>query len=240
MKSLKKSSNVNNNDEIKLVVENSINQLSAKFKENDNFFFTEKELHAYFYHLCVSSPILQDAKNKFSLIHSEYPTPYKYSNKEKCIQKNDSKYVRGHIDMAIINPNFYDWILKKEPENYPYYCKGILNENKKFSEYIVTLNNRYEEFMEEKNESILNTAIEFKFLRSISEGKKSSENAINLDISKLTDLQNYKVKSNCPGFVQNIRLLVFMGSLLSDGTKKITDTFNESFLTFFDFPKKDD
>jgi hypothetical protein len=141
-----------------------INQFITFYRKSDDYFFTEKELHSYFYHLCLcdGSFVLN---NKFNLIHTEYPTPFKCSiiKEEPYISIEDitSKHIRSHIDLVMLNPNFVEWI--KQYKNHFDYLKGLRNQL--FPKYIQEFISKYEQFYIETKETVLLYALEFKYFR---------------------------------------------------------------------------
>ena len=82
----------------------------------------------------------------FNLIHTEYPTPFKNSLSRFPpyfkIEAINSNSVRSHIDLVLLNPEFFMWINKFK--NYIHYLKGLKNEL--FSKYILEFYNVYAEF----------------------------------------------------------------------------------------------
>jgi argonaute-like protein implicated in RNA metabolism and viral defense len=198
--------------------ESSIEELVSVFKKHDNyFFFTEKELHSYFYHLCL----LEDSfiYKKYNLVHTEYPTPFKCenSNEEPYIKRkdNDGKYTRAHIDLVLINPNFIDFsfsLQQKESASIIMGLKSIL-----FSKYINEFHEIYEKFGKEYNENILLYSLEFKYLRHSHIGEKLPAIEIKRDIQKLKLLEEFKIFNNVP-FSKNNKSLVFVGERISEKT----------------------
>lgn len=65
-------------------------------KHND-YFFTEKELHSYFYHLCLKTSHFDYLQ--YNLIHTEYPTPFKCETLKHSpyIKKADDKSVKSKL-----------------------------------------------------------------------------------------------------------------------------------------------
>jgi len=198
-------------------LEVSLNELYSIFLEKDNnFFFTEKEIHSYFYHLCLNNFI----HNKYNLIHTEYPTPFKCKNikEEPYIEKADknSKVSRAHIDLVLINPNFIDYSLnipQKNPENI---IMGL--GHKLFSEYIDTFYEIYKDFGNEYNESIILYSLEFKYLRHNNIGEKNPVKEIKRDIRKLKLLEEYKINDKIP-FSKNNKSIVFIGNRINEKIK---------------------
>ena len=206
-----------NNQKLIETFEASIEELNNTFLKNDNnFFFTEKELHSYFYHLCLLNNFIY--KN-FNLVHTEYPTPFKCRNikNEPYIEMTEieSKDLRAHIDLVLLNPKFIDFSLqqnKVESENIIMGLGGIL-----FSKYITTFYELYTEFGKKYNESILLYSLEFKYLRHTYAGEKYPAIEIKRDIQKMKLLEEFKIYKNIP-FSQVNKSLVFIGNRISANT----------------------
>ncbi len=184
----------------------------------DEYFFTEKELHSYFYHICLSNSSFT-IKSRLNLIHTEYPTPFKCSLEKTHpyfkIQNTNSEYIRSHIDLVLLNPNFIEWLSKfKNPYDY---IRGLRNEL--FSKYIKDFISKYEQFYKETKENILLYALEFKYFRIGYEGAKYPIISIAQDVEKLKNIKSFKLdfmKNELP-FSNKILSLVFIG----DKNKKI-------------------
>lgn len=203
-----------------------INKFKSKIEEleefyikaSDDYFFTEKELHSYFYHLCLSEPSFHYKKS--FLIHTEYPTPFKYFIKKEnpyfeIVQDvNDvtsKQYVRSHVDLVLLNPKFIEWIKGKTHKGYnPIdYIKGLRNEL--FSTYITKFYELYKDFADTEGETVLLYALEFKYFRNLCEGTKYSIKGITQDVEKLRNLKSFKVNGSKLAFCKNIKSLVFIG-----------------------------
>jgi len=202
--------NANSLDYIKKF-EKMINDINDVFKKQEaEYFFTEKELHSYFYHLCVGCGFSFD---KYNLIHTEYPTPFKCSidkSTQKIIRTSDvSQNQRAHIDMVLINPNFISFIKGKYPENHRRYINGIGGVSSLFSKYIVEHRDLYREFAVEYGESILLYALEFKFQRHSYAGEKYSKLNIIQDFQKLKLLKDEHIYNEI-SYCQNAKSLVFV------------------------------
>jgi len=101
-------------DEIEEIVKKGIKKTINKFRENPLYFFTESDLHSYFYYSIYSTNLEVARNNKrICLIHREYPTNFRY-HKRDLVENDylepyplDAKIgARGHYDMVIINPVF--------------------------------------------------------------------------------------------------------------------------------------
>ncbi len=89
------------------IVESSIDNLIATFKETPYFFYTENDLHAFLYHEIYRKlkfknwQCLTRDKKSSVLLHKEYPTKQRYSARAlRSIEKG----ARGHFDLCIWNP----------------------------------------------------------------------------------------------------------------------------------------
>ena len=90
------------------LVSNGIRKTVNKFREYPCIFFSEMDLHSYLYHCLYSTKFeVKTTDGKItSCLHKEYPTNFRYS-KETMEDFGLSKQgVRGHFDLAILNPNF--------------------------------------------------------------------------------------------------------------------------------------
>ncbi|MCD6220869.1 hypothetical protein J7K25_01760, partial [bacterium] len=115
-------------------------------------FFTESDIVCYFYSiLCQNLGSNIYAKDKdghnHSLIHREYPTPFRcdMSNGRFEIKddeertKKGGKYQRGHYDMIILNPNFiykYSYEVIKA-QDYELYKSEVFSESNNVSPVIL-------------------------------------------------------------------------------------------------------
>lgn len=191
--------------------EATIDDLIKVFKsKNSYYFFTEKEIHAYFYHLCLKRSVFQH--KGFNLVHTEYPSPIKCKTKiEKDrisieLAKHTDKNMRTHIDMVLLNPNFIDWALTQGDEIK--WITGLANDL--FSKYILEIYNKYEEFYIAYDEPILLYALEFKYYRQAYVGTVLPKKEISYDIAKLKLLENIKIKGKSPiPFCKNANVLIF-------------------------------
>ena len=202
---------MNDTEAIIAAVELNLVALGKKFQENDNnYFFTEKELHSYFYHLCISDPAFHHERH--SLLHTEFPSPFKFSYTKDGVKREPatSKKTRGHIDCVVVNPHFIGWLASKKLGME--YLYGIQTKNDKFSNYIAGFYDVYREFNKVFGEGILLYALEFKFLRHSYEGTKYPSIGVQQDISKLSAIKSFPVGS-APEimFVNKTKLVIFIG-----------------------------
>lgn len=153
-----------------------------KFRENPYFFFTESDIHSYFYHCMYNSTFEVKKNNKrIYLVHREYPTNYRYSKKTLTtsgvenpdyIDKENERTSRGHYDMAVINPDFAN--KAKNIDN-------IINKN------ISDAKDRFNGNKDNLKDELL-FAIEFKYI--ISRSKNWIEQ-VEIDNKKLENARNY-------------------------------------------------
>jgi len=90
------------------LVEACVNDLTETFLSTPYLFYTENDLHCYFYRLL--SKQLEDSgfglyetldKKRSGLLHKEYPTKKRYRQK---LLEEDPTGRRGHFDLCIWNP----------------------------------------------------------------------------------------------------------------------------------------
>jgi len=102
-------------DKINIKVWEAINQTINKFRENPYYFFTESDIHSYFYHALYSSyneESTEDIKRIYC-VHREYPTNFRYRKQDllndTISEPNKLDGIlgsRGHYDIAVLNPEF--------------------------------------------------------------------------------------------------------------------------------------
>lgn len=101
-------------DEIQRKVWDAIRKTLGKFRENPYYFFTESDIHSYFYHCLYSShfEIVRDNRRIY-LVHREYPTNFRYSKEALLLPNYNQPYplnerqgARGNFDIAVMNPDF--------------------------------------------------------------------------------------------------------------------------------------
>ena len=189
-----------------------------------DFFFTEKEIHSYFYHLCLKSDLFITSSG-FNLIHTEYPTPFKCNKLDSEpyieIAPYDSNKMRSHIDLVLFNPNFIDWIFENDKSTK--YITGLGYEL--YSKYIVDFGEQYELFQKEYNEPILLFALEFKYFRHSYAGTKYPQKDVIYDKEKLNLLQKIIIDKLEIDYCSNVLSLVFIGHRLKnnlDNMSKVT------------------
>jgi hypothetical protein len=96
----------------------AIKKIINKFRENPRYFFSESDLHSYFYY-CIYSRKMEFSSDGIPLqaVHREYPTNFRYSKKAlkaPCFKKIPDNLFgkdagsRGHYDFAVLNPIFIE------------------------------------------------------------------------------------------------------------------------------------
>ena len=147
-------------DNINDAVWKAINKTINKFREHPDYFFTESDIHSYFYHALYSSDHTESNLNVGEIdiycIHREYPTNFRYKKLE-LLNKNYKKPYdlslrkgkRGNYDIAVLDPVFIKNANSKQ---------DIVNKRVELLE-IRTKNNKY--FVNSKE---LLFAIEFKYV----------------------------------------------------------------------------
>lgn len=101
-------------DDLIVLVGDAINTTINKFRENPFYFFTESDIHSYFYHVLYSSRFeIVHGTKRIYLVHREYPTNFRYSKDALLLDNYTAPYAladregdRGNYDIAVINPNF--------------------------------------------------------------------------------------------------------------------------------------
>jgi len=143
-------------EEIERAVWKAIRKTMNKFREHPYYFFTESDIHSYFYHSLYSTKfeVIRDHKRIYC-VHREYPTNFRY-RKENLIKTECTEPYplsqkigdRGNFDIAVLNPDF---ILKAQS------CEDIVNKN------VRLLEERIENDLEFVRNELL-FAIEFKYV----------------------------------------------------------------------------
>lgn len=96
-------------------IDQCIRTLSQKFHKWPYNFFTESDAHAYLYYsfFRYGTPALKslypsnNQRIRTVLIHREYPTFFRYSQKElRLCRLDESVGTCGHYDMVVLNPDF--------------------------------------------------------------------------------------------------------------------------------------
>ena len=149
-------------------IEETIKTITNQFHRKPHNFFNEHEFHQYCYHVFYSKKEFSkqyttlDGK-KTNILKPEYPSIARFSRKRIEI---DPVGVRGHYDMAILNPEFI------QNNNY----RTITNKNIQYSS---------------GNPSDLIAALEFKYITTHS---KNFHHEIKYDLFKLGQAKEARLK----------------------------------------------
>lgn len=229
------------------IYNSSIDMIIEKFfSSDDDFFFTEKDIHFQFFHTCLS-------KNPFEyqnrlLLHSEYPMPFRATTENnnspiEIVKDEEGQKRRPAIDSVLLNKNFIDWLLNYKPEidrkkfrtryttdDYKNDCiRGLCIYTKSFSDYINDFRGTYKQFNDETGESVLSHSLEFKFFKG-GEGVAQPIKDIYYDLTKLSFIteENKEIKKLKFPFSNKCTLLVFVDDRGSRGIiKKIDEKMKE-------------
>jgi len=163
-------------DNINDAVWRAINKTINKFRRQPFYFFTESDIHSYFYYALYSSNHEELTKNdeRIYCVHREYPTNFRY-RKSELLNKNYNQPdnlsgqvgKRGNYDMAVLDPDFIKNANSK---------KDIINKN------ISLLIKRVQNNKNFKKSKELLFAIEFKYV--INNSKKFVDE-VKMDNKKL-------------------------------------------------------
>ena len=94
------------------VVDKSVESVCEEFRFHSTRFYTENDIVCRLYSLlrdALPDAIMNDVdSNSQSLIHMEYPTPFKcdMEGNRFVVADPDSRFRRGHYDLAVLNPKF--------------------------------------------------------------------------------------------------------------------------------------
>ena len=218
-------------EELREAVWDAIRQTINKFREHPYYFFTESDIHSYFYYCLYSSKYEVDRDGKrIYCVHREYPTNFRYSKaellKEECTEPyplNTRHGRRGNFDIAVLNPDF----ILNAPS-----CEDIVNKN------VRNVEERVETDLESVKEELL-FAIEFKYVINnnsnfinevLKDNKKLSfakewgaKEAVNLVFCNINDSVVSRVKEATLNASDDI-LAIFVQSYYEDNVK-ITPKF---------------
>ena len=89
-------------------------RIAEAFEACPYCFFTEHDIHSVLYNIAseelqLSGVLEEETSNGYpvSLVHHEYPTPFRCDMRGYGFEKKDEKpYRRGHYDLVIFNPDF--------------------------------------------------------------------------------------------------------------------------------------
>jgi len=217
---------IDKNKKINDAVWKAINRTINKFREHPYYFFTESDIHSYFYHALYSSDHTESNLNVGEIdiycIHREYPTNFRYKKLE-LLNKNYKKPYdlswrkgkRGNYDMAVLDPDF---IKSANSE------KDIINKN------ISLLIKRVQNNKNFVNNKELLFAIEFKYVIN------NSRKFINEVIMDNKKLLFAKVSGGAHEAVNlvfcNVDTTKYTGRIISEvrnADKKILSIFTHSY-----------
>ncbi len=200
-------------------IEKSIDELCTEFELNPTKFYTENDIVTRFRSILDDNlgviEVGDKDDNLHSIIHCEYPTPFRCSMKDnKFIKKTDNdrtgkggKYRRGHYDFVIMNANFIKEHTYTEikSQNYKLYKEVLKNM---------------------KSTSVIMYGFEFMFSRDKikpSRGK-NKDKAINNFVAKVKqDYDKLCAGKEQNGFMECIKMMVFINGNLKDVDKKIEE-----------------
>lgn len=144
-----------NKSEIQESVWDAIHKTINKFREHPYYFFTESDIHSYFYKSLYSTRFEIERDNRrIYLIHREYPTNFRYFKDDllnplkEPYPLSEKKGDRGSFDIAVLNPDF----VLSAPS-----IEDIVNKN------VRLLEERVETDLESVKKELL-FAIEFKYV----------------------------------------------------------------------------
>jgi len=166
-------------DKINEAVWKAINKTINKFREHPYYFFTESDIHSYFYYALYSTHHEEstDDKERIYCVHREYPTNFRYKKSELLNEGFKKPYDlswqegdRGHYDIAILNPKFIKNANSKE---------DIVNKSVKLLKIRIKDNKDFKELL---------FAIEFKYV--INNSKKFVDE-VKMDNKKLFFAKKY-------------------------------------------------
>jgi len=196
---------ISKNKKINDAVWRAINRTINKFREHPYYFFTESDIHSYFYHALYSTKheVSTIDKKRIYCIHREYPTNFRYKKKEllddtisKPYDLEDKLGSRGHYDMAVLDPDFIKNVNSE---------KDITNKNVSLVVKRVQNNKNF------VNSKELLFAIEFKYVINNS---KNFVDEIKMDNKKLLFAKDF-------GGVYEAVNLVFCNVNFTENTKHI-------------------
>lgn len=217
-------------DLLEKATKNAIRKTLNKFREQPFYFFTESDIHSYFYHCLYNSKFeIERGRKRIYLIHREYPTNFRYTKGALLLDSFTKPYSlgsrkgdRGSFDIAILNPEFVNNAKRIE---------DIVNKN------VLFLERRFAEDEEAVRRELL-FAIEFKyvtrntgqFVREIKQDNKKlsfakmlgAKEAVNLVFCNIKDTYASQVRDAVVNAPTEIHAFFAQAYFDHDGTKKQT------------------
>lgn len=207
-------------------VENSISSVSKDFQAHPTHYYTENDLVCAVYHEFlgkIGNPMVMDAEGaETNIVHMEYPTPFRCDmegSKFELKSENDrkrgrTKFRRGHIDMAILNP-----LVVRE----------LTSRDVMFQDYEVAKPRIFPRVSSTR--PMILYAVEFQYHRddmSYDAGFKFMEKTLQ-DHKKLAASNNPVPKHlGCPAFVGNFKSIAFFHDTSQLSTlRRMTELYNE-------------
>ena len=101
-----------NESDIIDVVNKNIESICQEFRHHSTRFYTENDIACRLYSMLYDSlpeAVLNDVDSRSqSLIHMEYPTPFKCDMNKNTfvVADQDSRFHRGHYDLVVLSPKF--------------------------------------------------------------------------------------------------------------------------------------
>lgn len=91
-----------------------VKRLGEMFQDYPDYFFTEQDIHSLLCDIANEelqlhgiTPTETNDGHEVSLVHHEYPTPFRCDMNDYRFEKKDKPpYGRGHYDLVILNPTF--------------------------------------------------------------------------------------------------------------------------------------
>ena len=202
-------------------VEKSIEVLCSEFQSHPTLFFTENDIVCYFYSILQKKLLISNINDKddhkHSLIHMEYPTPFRCDmSKNKFELKGDEertekggKYQRGHYDIVVLNPDFinqnsYEVI---KAQDYELYKKQVLSQIDNFKPVILY-------------------GLEFMFSRDSLKYSKGEDKERGIDkvvAEIIQDTEKLLASPNKLGFMEQVKMLTFV----KGSSKELCDLLRE-------------
>jgi len=194
-------------EEIINAVDSSIESFVTSFVNEPTRFFTENDLVCCFHrHLHNTldqmgvATVLDKNKLPSSLVHCEYPTPFRCDmKKRRFIRKDDEertegggKFKRGHYDIVVFNPEFIG-------------CHSYLEiKGQKYSDFLRVVIPKMTE-----SESAVLYGVELVFSRAPIPKSNGNEAAMAFVADVLQDTAKLTASIAMPGFMKKAAMLAF-------------------------------